>query len=68
MQFGSRITRRIQYRTSSDNVDVLEKELTSFTSEFPFIRVQGGNVGQPSAQRGISNTERFCRWLQCLQC
>ena len=65
MQFGSRITRRIQYRTSPDNIDVLEKNSPPLRQNFPFVRVQGGNVGQPSAQKRFQIQNGFYRWLQC---
>ena len=65
-QFGSRITRRIQYKTDSNSVSLLQEKLQTFTEDYPFIRVQGGNIGQPSAQRGIANTERFLSMVAML--
>lgn len=55
--FGSRITRKIQFKTS--NVSALERTLETIQKQHPSIRIQGGSKGNPTAERGVRNTEQF---------
>ena len=58
-QFGSRITRKIQWKVSDNEKHVLLKKLNALGEKHPHIRIQAGNQGTPSTQRSINNTERF---------
>ena len=56
-KFGSRITRKIQFRTNE--IASLEKRLEAIQGNFPALRIQGGSKGNPTAERGVANTENF---------
>ena len=55
--FGSRIRRKIQFKTN--DVSDLEAQLVPIQSQYPNLRIQGGSQGNPTAERGVDNTERF---------
>ena len=58
-QFGSRITRRIQFKSTPAELSELENSLNSLQEQHPELRIQGASAGIPSASRGIGNVERF---------
>ena len=58
-QLGSRITRRIQWKTSEENNGVLLSKLSELEGVHSFVNTQSSNRANPSTSRSINNSERF---------
>ena len=58
-QFGSRITRRIQWKVADLEKDELLNSLKQLDEIHYFVRTQSANRANPSTSRSIDNSEKF---------
>ena len=58
-QFGSRITRRIQWKVDEEGKRELLETLNRLEETHSFVSTQSANRSNPSTARSINNSERF---------
>ncbi|MEC7987125.1 MAG: ABC transporter permease, partial [Myxococcota bacterium] len=58
-QFGSRITRRIQWKVKDEGKATLQRALNKLEETHSFVSTQSANRSNPSTARSINNSERF---------
>ena len=58
-QFGSRVTRKVQFKSDENKLAELEQKLNVIQDNYSELRIQGASKGIPSASRGVGNVERF---------
>lgn len=58
-QFGSRITRRIQWKVDEEGKSDLLNNLNELEQIHSFVSTQSANRSNPSTARSINNSERF---------
>ena len=58
-QFGSRVTRRIQWKVDEEGKSDLLETLNKLEETHSFVSTQSANRSNPSTARSINNSERF---------